>query len=158
MAGAWIHEKEKHLFDLFPQVLMSDITNGTNSEKRPFCMVLGCDRDNKYPMFLKCFMPSIQRWIFDWFYHTAMPILLGRQNLQKVQLFLTDGAVNEYTPFTDAVQSLFPNVKHKICMYHLVTQKLPYAKRFMNDTKEANEIYHDILLTLFFFTGKFNLK
>lgn len=74
---AWIYEKEKCLFDLFPQVLMSDITNGTNSEKRPFCMVLGCDRDNKYPMFLKCFMPSVQRWIFEWFYHTAMYMLLG---------------------------------------------------------------------------------
>ena len=103
LAVAWIHEKEKRLFDLFPQVLMSDITNGTNSEKQPFCMVLGCDRDNKYPMFLKCFMPSVQRWIFEWFYHTEMPMLLGRKNLQRVQLFLTDGAVNEYTPFTDAV-------------------------------------------------------
>jgi hypothetical protein len=101
-------------------------------------------------------MPSVQRWIFEWFYHTAMPMLLGQQNLQRVQLFLTDGTVNEYTPFTDAVQSLFPNAKHKLCMYHLVTQKLPYANRLTNGTKEANEIYHDILLTLYFFTGMFN--
>jgi hypothetical protein len=64
---------------------------------------------------------------------------------------LTDGAVNEYTPFNGAVQSLFPNVKHKLCMYHLVTQKLPYAKTLMNETKAANEIYHDILLTLYYF-------
>ena len=84
-------------------------------------MVLGCDRYNKYPMFLKCSMPSVQRLVFEWFYHTAMPMLLGRQNLHRVQLFLTDCAVNEYTPFTDAVQSFFPNAKHKLYMFHLVT-------------------------------------
>ena len=86
---------------------MSDITNGTNSEKRPFCMVLGCDRDNKYPMFLKRFMPSLQRWIFEWFYHKEIPMLLGRQNLQRVQLFLAYGAVNEYTPFMDDLHIFF---------------------------------------------------
>jgi hypothetical protein len=75
-------------------------------------------------------------------------MLLGRQNLHRVQLFLTDCAVNEYTPFTDAVQSLFSNAKHKLYMFHLVTQKLPYAKRLMNETKEADEIYNDIMLTL----------
>ena len=130
---------------------MSDISNGTNSEKRSFCMVLGCDRNNKYTMFLKCFMTSVQRWIFEWFYHTSMPMLLGWQNLQRVHLFLTDGAVNEYTPFTDAVQSLFPNPTHKLFMFHLGTQNLPYAKRITNETKEANEIYNDIVLTLYSF-------
>ena len=59
LAVAWIHEKEKHLFVLFPQVLMSDITNGTNFEKRPFFHVMGCDRYNRFLMSLKCFMPSV---------------------------------------------------------------------------------------------------
>ena len=92
-------------------------------------MVLGCDRDNKCTMFLKFFIPSVKRWVFEWFYHTAMPMLLGEKSIQKVQLFLTDGAVNEYTTFTDAVQSLFTNAKPKLCMFHLVTQKLPYEKK-----------------------------
>ena len=59
LAVAWIHKKGKHLFVLFPQVLMSDITNGTNCEKRPFCFVLGCDRENRFPMSLNFFMPSV---------------------------------------------------------------------------------------------------
>ena len=77
-------------------------------------------------------MPSVQRWIFEWFYHTEMPMLLGRKNLQRVQLFLTNGAVNKYKTFTDAVQSLFPNAKHKIFMFHLVTQNLSYEKIIVN--------------------------
>ena len=33
LAVAWVHEDDKRLFELYPEVIMCDVTEGTNTEK-----------------------------------------------------------------------------------------------------------------------------
>ena len=77
LAVAWVHENDQRLFELFSEVLMCDVTQGTNSEKRPLFVLLGKDRDGKFPMLFKCFMPSQQKWVFQWIFHTAIPLIFS---------------------------------------------------------------------------------
>ena len=100
---------------------MCDITEVTNTEKRPLYELLCKNRDNKYPVIFRCFMPSQQKWGFQWIFQTAFSELLGRLVCKRVQLLITDGDTNEYGPFVDAILYLCINAKHKLCMYHLVT-------------------------------------
>ena len=150
LAVAWVHEDDKRFFWLYPEVIMCDVTEGTNSGKRPLYALLCKNRDNKYPVIFKCFMPSQQKWVFQWIFQTEFPELLGRLVCQRVQLIITDGDINEHGPFLDAILYLFPNAKHKLCMYHLVTQKFPATKVYIN-TSDPVEHHEQILHFIYSF-------
>ena len=91
LAVAWVREDEKRLFELFPEVLMVDVTFGTNNEGRPLFVSAAFDKDMKSFTPLRAFLPSECRWGFRWIWGTAIPTLLGRDNLSRDQLVLSDG-------------------------------------------------------------------
>ena len=47
LAVAWVRDDEKRLFELFPEVLMIDVTFGTNNEGRPLGITAAFDSDMK---------------------------------------------------------------------------------------------------------------
>jgi MULE transposase domain len=124
IAVAWITNEEKRLFELFPEVLKADVTSQTNKEKRPLFLVVGKDSHGKTFTVLRCFMPSEQKWIFQWLWETAIPILVRKSVLRRNVMLLTDGDFNEYEPFVNARNTLYPHSQHGLCCYHLINQAM----------------------------------
>jgi hypothetical protein len=127
IAVAWVTNEEKRLFELFPEVLKADVTSQTNKEKRPLFLVVGKDSYGKTFTVLRCFMPSEQKWMFQWLWETGIPILVPKSALQRNVLLLTDGDFNEYEPFVNARDTLYPHSQHGLCCYHLIN--LPMSKK-----------------------------
>ena len=123
LAVAWSREDERQLFEKFPEILMMDVTFGTNSETRPLCMTAGLDGNMNVFTPVRAFMPSQCQWVFDWIFSTALPRLMG-SSLQRVQICLTDGDSKIYNAYDKTKDKNMPHSVHMLCIYHLVTQGL----------------------------------
>jgi len=132
LAVAWVREDERRLFELFPEIFMIDITHATNSEGRPLAVSAAVDAHMKTFTPIRAFLPSECQWVFHWLWTTAVPTLLGRENIRRTQLVLSDGDPKIYTPFDSVQEELYPQAIHGLCIYHLVTQplaKLPILRK-----------------------------
>jgi hypothetical protein len=121
IAVAWVTSEEKRLFHLFPEVLKADVTSQTNKERRPLFLLVGKDSYGSTFTALRCFMPSEQKWMFQWLWESATPLLMGKSVLRRNNLLLTDGDFNEYEPFVNARDTLYPHSQHGLCCYHLIS-------------------------------------
>lgn len=105
-------------------MLKADVTSQTNKEKQPLFLVVGKDLYGKTFTVLRCFMPSEQKWIFQWLWETGIAILMRKSALQWNVLLLTDWDINEYEPFVNACDTLYPHSQHGLCCYHLINQAI----------------------------------
>jgi hypothetical protein len=80
---AWCREDERQLFELFPEVLMFDVTFGTNTESQPLGVSASMDGNMNVFTPFRVFVPSQCQWVFDWIIGNAMPSLLGN-SLKRV--------------------------------------------------------------------------
>ena len=78
IAIAWVTSEEKRLFHLFPKVLKADVTSQMNKERWPLFLLAGKDLYGSMFTTLHCFMPSEQKWMFQWLWETAIPQLMGK--------------------------------------------------------------------------------
>ena len=124
LAVAWVRADEKRLFELYPEVLMIDVTYGTNSEGRPLGLTACFDPNMKSFTPLRVFMPSECCWVFRWIFGTAIPTLLGQQNLNRVLFLLTDGDPKIYESWNQVQKEFYPYACHGLCIYHLILQPL----------------------------------
>jgi hypothetical protein len=142
LAVAWVREDEKRLFELFPEVLMVDVTYGTNNEGRPLLVSAAFDKDMKSFTPLRAFLPSECRWVFRWMWGTAIPTLLGRDNLLRVQLVLSDGDMNIYVPFDELRDEFYPHAVHGLCMYHKILQAVTKLRLVNGETEIVKAMVH----------------
>jgi hypothetical protein len=142
LAVAWVREDEKRLFELFPEVLMIDVTFQTNNEGRPLGITAAFDSDMKSFTPIRAFLPSECRWVFRWLWATALPTLLGRDSLSRVQLVLSDGDANMYVPFDELKEKLYPNAVHGLCMFHKIVQPLPKLDIWHKDDEIVKGMVH----------------
>ena len=152
LAVAWCREDERRLFELYPEVLMFDVTFGTNNEGRPMGVTACPDGDMNIFTPVRAFLPSQCRWVFDWVFRTVFPSLLGREPLKRLQLLLSDGDEKIYNAFDSVKSELYPRARHGLCLYHLVTQKLQDLgrKKFLEpDNKENTDMIHTFKLWIF---------
>ena len=119
---AWCRNDERKLFEQFPEVLMLDVTFGTNAETRPLGLTASIDGNMNLFTPVRVFMPSQCQWVFDWIFMTAIPGLLDKASLRILQLFLSDGDDKIYLAFEKAKSDYMPFAVHQLCVYHLVTQ------------------------------------
>jgi hypothetical protein len=149
LAVAWVRADEKRLFELYPEVLMIDVTYGTNSEGRPLGLTACFDPDMKSFTPIRVFMPSECCWVFRWIWDTAIPNLLGRQNLKRVQLVLTDGDSKIYEQFNQVKEAIYSNACHGLCIYHLIVQPLQKGITDKGDPI-VKAMFHTYVFLLFF--------
>ena len=86
----WITKDGKKYHTKFPHVLGCDVTFGTNAEKRPLFRASGKTSDNKNIPHINAFLPSQQRWVFEWIFTDAIPTILDKNALSKTCMILTD--------------------------------------------------------------------
>jgi hypothetical protein len=75
---------------MFPEFGCGDMTMGNNSEKRPLKISGGKDGNNKGFSHTWAFLPSQSKWVFFWYYETAMRELNHLSVLARVRLYVTD--------------------------------------------------------------------
>ena len=138
IASAWCREDERLLFEKYPEVFMFDVTFGTNNEKRP--LGIGAAFDGNMNTFtpLRVFMPSQCRWVFNWIFGRAMPLLFGADVLDRINLFLTDGDRTMYGAFDSVQPELYRRARHSLCMFHLVVQGVNSLKPKLKGWDTAN--------------------
>jgi hypothetical protein len=124
LAVAWVRSDERRLFELCPEVFMLDVTFGTNNEGRPLGISASPDAELKTFTPVRAFLPSECQWVFHWLWSSAIPLLLGRENVSRVQLVLTDGDSKIYNPFNSVQKEIYPAAIHGLCIFHLVSQPL----------------------------------
>jgi hypothetical protein len=90
LAVMWISDEGKRYHTKFPHVLGCDVTFGTNAEKRPLFRASGKTSDNKNIPHINAFVPSQQRWVFEWIFEDGLPSILDGTALSKTCLILTD--------------------------------------------------------------------
>ncbi len=90
LAVMWITDEGKKYHTKFPHVLGCDVTFGTNAEKRPLFRASGKTSDNKNIPHINAFVPSQQRWVFEWIFEDGFPSILDRTALSKTCMILTD--------------------------------------------------------------------
>jgi hypothetical protein len=66
LAVAWVTSDAVRYHEMFPSVLGEDVVFGTNQEKRPLMRGTGKSAENKNLPLFNAFLPSQQRWVFDW--------------------------------------------------------------------------------------------
>lgn len=119
---AWATQRERRMFDLFPEILQIDVTHQTNREGRPLAVTCSFDGNREVFTPVRAFLPSECKWVFNWLFAEAIPTLLGKEALRRTQLVLSDGDPKIYLSFDANQAELYPNAKHALCLYHLVNQ------------------------------------
>jgi hypothetical protein len=87
---AWVSAEQRRLANCFPEAWGIDVAFGTNSEQRP--LVSGTTKlsTNQRMTHFHAFLPCLARWAYKWTFGTAMPLLLGKQALERNNAFCTD--------------------------------------------------------------------
>lgn len=71
---------------------------------------------------VRAFLPSECQWVFHWLWASAIPFLLGPENIRRIQLVLSDGDPKIYIPFDSLKENLYPSAIHGLCGFHLIIQ------------------------------------
>ena len=109
LGAAWCREDEKKPFQMFPEVLMVDVTMGTNNQGGPLAVTAAPGPDLKVFTLLRAFLPSECRWVFDWLFSTVTPLLMGPDTCRRIQLVLSDGDCKRHNAFDNCQEDHCPN-------------------------------------------------
>ena len=120
MGIAWVIPCEKRIFELFPEVVLVDTTQGTNNEDRPLLTMTGKDSNGKMFTFLRAFMPNEKSWSYRWIFSIVMPHLFGNTILNRIQVMITDGDSQEYGQLDNAIIEFMPHVTRVRCGWHII--------------------------------------
>ncbi len=126
LSFAWVSDAEKDCMNKFGYFVTFDCTEKTNKEKRSLFIGTGQDGNGKLFSALHCYMPNAQQSSFQWIYEIAIPHLWGSQIVKKVNVVITDGERNLYSPIENAANtsSDWNGCKVYRCTFHLFTQEL----------------------------------
>ncbi|CAJ1931399.1 unnamed protein product [Cylindrotheca closterium] len=124
IGASWMVEEDKRQFLRYPEVLFMDATHKTNNEGRPLLLICGRDSDGKAFVILRVFMPNETSAFYNWVFQEALPSMLGKEHLERVNLVLTDGDSNEFSALENSMLKLLPNALRGRCGHHLIKKTL----------------------------------
>ena len=130
IAIAWCTEEQKLHHKKFPFVLGYDETFRTNAEKRPLASLCGMSMDNKLLCFVEAFLPSKQKWVFNWLWKVAYPTLLDRPALKKTAIVLVDQDENNWTAMSVNLKSqdaVYGDGEGRLCNWHKVRMNTSFV-------------------------------
>ena len=100
-------------------MLTIDTTAKTNNENRPLLTINGKDRFGNVFTVLRAFLPNEQGWMFRWIFSDILPTMFG-DTMKEVNLFISDGDVNEYLQIDNAIVMYYPKCHQARCGWHIV--------------------------------------
>ena len=78
----------------------------TNNEKRHLLTFTSKTAGAKAFIFLKVFLPDQKASTFRWVFQVALPKLLGKKTVERVQYAMTDGDSHEFSELDKAKKNL----------------------------------------------------
>ena len=123
LAVAWATESAIRFHELYPSIMGVDVVFGTNREKRPHMRGSGKSADNKNLPYFNAFLPSQQKWVFDWIMSDAIPSLFNREALKLTTIILSDQDKNLCDAIDKAIISedrIYGHAKRRGCKWHKV--------------------------------------
>ena len=130
IAVAWTNNAAQRKLALHPEFGCGDVTEGSNSEKRPLNMSCAKDGEGKGFAHTWGFLPSQSEWVFFWYYGTAMPTLHRRSVLERIRIYVTDQDPQMCRAFVNCIPTVFKNAKHRNCGFHKLNRNLTNHKDF----------------------------
>ena len=100
-----VHQRAETASQKFPFILGYDETFRTNSEKRPCARLCGMSMDNKLLCFVEAFLPSKQKWVFNWLWKVTFPTLLNHPALKNTSIVLVDQDEHSWTAMSVNLES-----------------------------------------------------
>jgi hypothetical protein len=116
---------------MFGFLFTCDTTPMMNIEDRPLMIVAGMTTKRQTVPFGKAFLPNEYRWVFDFSWDVAFPLMYGYNVIRKVQQITTDGDSQIYNPLgalSKDPKSPWFGVVHMLCAFHLVEHVFPNIK------------------------------
>lgn len=104
LAISWETQPELHLLSKFPNLIVLDVTEKTNREKRGLFVATGIDGNNKIFPALHSFMPNAKMNSFAWIYDHAIPELWPHHCITKCEAMITDGEHALYAPIENMIR------------------------------------------------------
>jgi hypothetical protein len=121
LAVSWVSTSELDILSKFPSIIVLDVTEKTNREKRGLFVATGIDGNNKIFPALHSFMPNAKMNSFAWIYNHAIPELWPKDCIEKCEVMITDGEHSLYAPIENMIRM---NTDWKnLHLYRYVTQK-----------------------------------
>jgi len=114
IACAWADDESHRKFEMFPEFIGSDTTEGTHREKRPLITHCGKDSNNQTFTHRHALLPSKSCWVFDWFFSCAVPGFLPSTQRQSPET-LSIALINATRSMAHFVPSL---VKGTLIQFH----------------------------------------
>ena len=140
LAVAFTSDNQRRKFDMFPEFVSGDDTEGTNSEKRSLYTLLGKDQNEKVFPVAWAFMPSKSQWAYDWFFGVAMPKLHPGDAIERVEIVLTDADKQETMAVENNVGGnlkpslaelrLFKRALHRWCAWHRINRNFTQDSKY----------------------------
>ena len=124
LAIMWVTEEGRSYHVKFPHVLGIDVTFGTNAEKRPLLRTSGKTSNNKNVPHVNAFIPSEQRWVFEWCLKDGLPSVLDRNALEKTCIIMTDqddqlvGTL--LLELKNSNSPIYGKARNRLCKWHKV--------------------------------------
>ena len=120
LGAAWTDEDGFRQFLRFPEVLFCDTTHKTNNEARPLLLVCGRDQNGNAFIVVRIFMPNETAAFFCWVFLKCLPTLLGKENLSRAKLLITDGDSAEFEAVEESIFAHFSQAIRGRCCHHVV--------------------------------------
>ena len=120
VACAWSTNKERRAFCLSPDVIKLDVTEGTNTEKRPLLTVSIRSAFGNYMVVARMFLSHQRRVSFRWAFSIALPKVLGESWISLVKAVMTDGDSNEIFELDEAIARWMPDAFRMRCAWHVI--------------------------------------
>ena len=145
MGFAWVIPVELHMFEAFPHVIMVDMVENPNNEKRSLFTVGGKDSNGKMFIFLRFFIQNQKTWMFRWIFSLVMSSLITKKLLETIHIIISDGDTHFFLQIDNAIEPYFKNAQGIHCGWHLIhkgwERHVDNASHFTNATLHE---YRDI--------------
>jgi hypothetical protein len=142
---AWTDNESRRIFARYSEIMVADVTEGTNNAKRPLFLFSGKTSNQNTFTALWAFLPQQSRWAFRWVWTRCIPQLLPEQGLNRMRLLITDGDPREYGTFLDAIPTWYSLCRHKLCHWHLLYRGSLMKAQTGNCGTKAKILFHVVL-------------
>jgi len=152
LAVAWTNDAARRRFEMFPDYCGFDCTGSTNAEGRPLMQAVAIDSNFKNIPHTWAFLPSQSRWVFDWFFGTAMLALHQRTTLNRIRIMRTDQDDKEYGAIDSLREGgkLYTSALHALCAFHKNNRGFSTDSTFKNKVskleKETDKVEFDVIV------------
>jgi hypothetical protein len=141
---------------MHPEVFFMDVTGNTNLQKRDLFLMVVKDANGQTFVGNATYIPSGQRWVFQFIYQRFFLELYGEETMGRNRLMLTDDDPSAHGPLDNCIKTMdcFSQSCHMLCVFHAIVMvfhkkiypKLPHKRgKNVRLLTEDGDLYGEIV-------------